>query len=100
MVSHRNVHPITVMQVQDCCGRNGRALLVLSSVESCGREHARAHQPWVAYFDANLCGPDIRVKDKANVADSSGQYSVRIGIQANIGLLPKAYIGESFSYTS
>ena len=58
----RDVHPVSVVQVQDCSRRNGHMFLLLTAMKGRGDKHAWAHHSRVRHFNPYFGGSNIGIK--------------------------------------
>ena len=57
-------------------------------------KHAQAHDPRIAHFDAHLGRAEVRIENRADVADPALEDLVGIGVQADFGGVAQAHIGQ------
>jgi hypothetical protein len=69
--------------MQDGGSRHDSPHFFFLAVKSSGYEHSHAHHSRIAHFDAHLCGAQAGIENGTNIADSAGDHSVRIGVQAD-----------------
>ncbi len=75
------------MKVQDGGGRHDAVGFGLAAAELGLDEHAEPHHPGILNFDANLGGTNIGIEDGSDIADSSLENDIGVGVEANLGIL-------------
>src|SRR5579885_3380417 len=62
-----HIHPVAIVNVEHCRGRQGGMCHRSSSAERGGNEHAEAHDSRIRHLDAHLGGTDVRIEACSNV---------------------------------
>ena len=98
-VARGNVDPVAIVQVEHRSGGHLRVGLKGLAMDRRRGKHSYTHQRiGVFHLDAHLGGANLGIEDSANVADDSGQNTVRDRLSRRISAFwPRCTVDRSFS---